>query len=79
MQLNNKLKIKSILNHIVPFQYRHSLNFRKNLSFLMESMKWNDDRMKEYQDNKLREVLLSGLLNNPYYKNLFKGLGLKKK
>ena len=78
MLIKNKLFIKSLLNKIIPFKYRYSTQFRKNLFFLMESAKWDDRQYKAYQHNQLKTLLHNSCINNTYYSRIFNDLNITK-
>lgn len=64
---------------MVPFQYRlgYGSVFRKNFNFLMKSRYWSKERLIEYQNEKLRKLIIHAYKNVPYYTRLFDKLSLK--
>ncbi|MFC1601064.1 phenylacetate--CoA ligase family protein [Candidatus Sumerlaeota bacterium] len=51
--------------------------FRQTLAFLLESEKWSLGELRNYQDERLRELALHAYETTPYYRELFDGLKLK--
>ncbi|MFC1601058.1 phenylacetate--CoA ligase family protein [Candidatus Sumerlaeota bacterium] len=51
--------------------------FREALSFLLESEKWSLDELRNYQDERLRELVRHAYETTPYYRELFDGLRLR--
>ena len=49
----------------------------KNLDFLMVSQFWNKSKLIEYQEEKLRELIVHSVKTVPYYHDLFKNTGIK--
>lgn len=63
--------IKQVYYNIVPFRYRYGKAFGETIDFLKEVDKWGYSLTREYQLDKLREVLKYCQLNVPYYGKLF--------
>jgi phenylacetate-coenzyme A ligase PaaK-like adenylate-forming protein len=49
----------------------------KNLNFLLKSQWWNEKKIKDYQEIKLRKLIKHSVDTVPYYHDLFKNLKLK--
>ncbi len=49
--------------------------YSRTVAFLLESEKWNEGQVVEYQVNRLRAVLRHAAKNVPYYRNLFRQTG----
>lgn len=60
----------------IPDYYRLGSEFRKNYAFLKESQYWSEDRLKEYQLVKLKEMINHAYTTVPYYKKLFDENGI---
>lgn len=52
-------------------------SIKKHLDFLQKSQWWVESDLKEYQNQKLRELIKHAYENVPYYNDLFKKLKLK--
>lgn len=52
-------------------------SIKKHLDFLQKSQWWEESDLKEYQNQKLRELIKHAYENVPYYNDLFKKLKLK--
>lgn len=63
--------IKKLYYNIVPFRYRYGKEFRDTFNFLKEVERWDYALAKEYQLEKLREVLIYARDAVPYYGKLF--------
>ncbi len=50
-----------------------------HLEFLNQSQWWSTDRLKQFQEEKLRRVVKAVYEGVPYYRNLFKQRGLTDK
>ena len=48
----------------------------KYLKLLREAESWNDEQMKDYQQQRLRQLLVYASHKVPFYRNWFKGSGL---
>lgn len=64
--------IKKIFYSIIPFKYRYGKKFREFIKLINKSKKWSYKEAKQYQLNKLRELLKFVEKDVPYYKELFK-------
>jgi phenylacetate-CoA ligase len=67
--------IKRIFYRIVPFRYRYGPKFNEFCKLLKNADSWSYDQAKDYQLQKLRELLLHCSSNVPYYSSLFKKNG----
>jgi phenylacetate-CoA ligase len=63
----------------LPMRFRYGISygpiFRYWLGFLRESEKWESDRLKAYQIEQLRDLLIHSGRNVPYYKRVFSEYG----
>lgn len=70
-----------LVNPLVPKKYRICRSFareaHKHYDFLEESQWWPQDKLKEYQDEKLRNLITHVYRNVPYYREVFKQHGIK--
>jgi phenylacetate-CoA ligase len=56
--------------------FREGALFRTLLSEMREREKWPREKLVEWQDARLREILLEASAHVPYYRRLFKEIGL---
>jgi phenylacetate-CoA ligase len=54
-----------------------STSIKQKFDFVMESQWWDRDRIEEYQNEKLRQLILHAYTNVPYYNEMFTKLHLK--
>lgn len=66
---------KNSLQMLFPKFFLPSKEFYKWYQFINNSQKWNEDKLKEYQWNKLKEMLAYCYQNIPYYQKLFRNIG----
>ena len=45
--------IKRALYKTLPFEYRYGKKFRKTLKFLLESITWDEERLRAFQLKRL--------------------------
>lgn len=76
--INKSLRntLRSIVNQVIPFPYNFGLNFVKKYKFLQQSQYWSKDQLKQYQWEKLKNILHHAYQNVPYYQKQWKTLGL---
>jgi phenylacetate-CoA ligase len=73
--INRQPKIlKRFFYWIIPFKYRYGKKFKTYMELIEDSKSWTYEQAKEYQLEKLREVLNFAKNNVPYYRDLFKKL-----
>ena len=53
------------------------LSISKHLKFLLESQWWSEEKLKEYQNEKLKALIQHSYNNVTYYRELFDSLNLK--
>ena len=63
--------IKKLYYNLVPFEKRYGEDFIKTYNFIMETKDWSLDKLKNYQFEQLKQILIHSKVNVPYYKNLF--------
>lgn len=63
--------VKKIYYNTVPFKFRYGKKFRETTDFLEEVEFWGYENTKNYQFDKLREILKYSKDNVPYYGKLF--------
>jgi len=72
--------VKEILER-VPIRFRYGMSygptFRYWLGFLMESEKWDRDRLMAYQLEQMKNLLIHAGNNVPYYKRIFAEYGFR--
>ena len=70
-----------LVNPVVPKRYRICRSFSREAhryyDFLEESQWWSADKLKEYQDEKLRNLIRHAYSNVPYYREVFDRHGIK--
>lgn len=70
-----------LVNPLIPKKYRICRSFargaHKYYDFLEESQWWSIDKLKEYQDKKLRNLINHAYRNVPYYRELFDQRGIR--
>lgn len=69
-----KRGVGSVLGAI-PSQYLLGGRFRKELAFVREADEWSDERIRDYQFEKLRQLLTSAYENTSYYRRAFDTVG----
>lgn len=61
---------------LMPLPYWYGKEFRKTRAFLEKSQWWNQDRLRKYQWEKIKQLLEHSYQNVPFYQERFKKLGL---
>ena len=69
-------KFKSLYNRFIPLPDYYGEDFKKIHAFLMESQKWDRDKIQDYKLDRLRALVAYAEQNVPYYQELFKQQGL---
>jgi phenylacetate-CoA ligase len=67
--------IQKMYYQVVPFEYRYGKKYYDMLKLINDSKKWSYDQAKNFQFNKLKEILKYCNNNIPYYNKLFKNNG----
>ena len=49
--------IKKLYYNIIPFSKRYGNEFNNTYDFLIKSLDWDKEKLKEYQFNKLRDTI----------------------
>lgn len=60
----------------VPKRYVIGKQYTNTRSFLNDSQWWSEDRLRNYQEEQLRELIEHAYQNVPYYRDLFDNQGL---
>lgn len=60
---------------MVPFEKRYGSKYIETLNILNDASDWSYDEAKQYQLDKLRNILIYSSNNVPYYRKLFKKIG----
>ena len=67
----------------LPLRFRYGISygpiFRWWLAFLIESEKWDREKLETYQVEQLRDLLLHAKKNVPYYRRVFREYGFEPK
>ena len=70
-----------LVNPIIPRKYRICRSFAREAhlyyDFLEESQWWPKERLKEYQDKKLRSLINHAYTSVPYYRAVFDRHGIR--
>jgi phenylacetate-CoA ligase len=70
-----------LINPLIPKKYRICRSFARNahqyIDFLEQSQWWCEERLKEYQDEKLKKLISYAYENVPYYRVTFDKHGIK--
>lgn len=64
--------LKKIFYRIIPFKYRYGKKFNFFMKLIDKSKKWSYEESKNYQLDKLRELLKFVEKDVPYYREMFK-------
>ena len=72
---NSPAIIKKLYYWLVPFHKRYGSTYSQTLNLLEEASTWSYKKAKQYQLEKLRNILIYSSNNVPYYSKLFKKIG----
>lgn len=61
----------------LPPSIRYGKNYRHTLSLLRESQRWSPNRLRHYQLQKLKELLVHCHKSVPYYQQIFAAMGFE--
>lgn len=56
--------------YLLPDYIKYGISFNATYSFLQRSERWSEERLRDYQLNKLKELISYSYKNVPYYKKL---------
>ncbi len=70
--------VKKLYYNLVPFYKRYGSEFKDTYDFLLHSLDFTPEQLKEYQFSKLREVISNAYENVPYYHKLMVDYGVSK-
>jgi phenylacetate-coenzyme A ligase PaaK-like adenylate-forming protein len=65
-------KINHFFSRYRPLEDFFGDEFKQVYAFLLESSKWNREKIREYKLERLKSLLKHAALNVPYYRDLFK-------
>lgn len=68
--------IQRLYYKIVPFSKRYGKVFEEQYNFLMESISWSENQLKEYQNRQFKKLINHCYKNVPYYTRIFNELNL---
>jgi phenylacetate-CoA ligase len=71
------LFIKKLYYNFVPFENRYGEEFKNTFNFIMQSKDWDLNKLKEFQFQELKKILIHSRDNVPYYRDLFNSHGIK--
>ncbi|TFH65907.1 MAG: phenylacetate--CoA ligase family protein [Candidatus Zixiibacteriota bacterium] len=71
-----KKKIRDRIYCYLPLPDYYGRDFKRIYSFLQQSCHWSREQIQAYKLEKIRALLLHAQANVPYYRDLFKSIGL---
>lgn len=72
-----KKRIRDRAYCYLPLPDYYGRDFKRIYAFLQESRKWDRQQLEEYKLDRLRALLTHAQHRVPYYRNLFKSIGLE--
>jgi phenylacetate-CoA ligase len=75
---NSPTIIKKLYYGLVPFHKRYGKEYVNMSKFLKSTLEYTPNQLKEYQLNKLRQVVTNAYDNVPYYHKLMVDYGVKR-
>ena len=68
--------MKRAFFRLIPFRYRYGSDFRHTFNLLNKSQHWDIEELRRFQLNELSCLLVHAYENVPYYRDVFKNLGI---
>ena len=64
------MRIKKLLSNLIPNKYKYGKGYTETFQFLKESENWTEEEIKNYQLNKINQLLNYCIEKIPFYKEL---------
>lgn len=64
------MKIKKLLSNLIPNKYKYGKSYVETFQFLKENENWTEEEIKNYQLNKINQLLNYCIEKIPFYKEL---------
>lgn len=71
--------IQKLYYNLIPFSKRYGKVFNETYNFLLESENWSEEKLREYQLEQFKKLIVHCYENVPYYTKIFADRGLTPK